>query len=382
MTAPWIIVSEGFHFVGGQDKAVAGLADYLARSGRPVHLVANTVDAALTARQGVVTHRIPRIRGVNALGNLFFGRAARRILRQVLRDHPDGRIVVTGGNCIWGDINWVHYLHHAWVPELPNAPLWFQLKERVFGRWYRRRERQAIQCARIVISNSHRTAMDVLRHMDIPANRVRTVYLGADPSWLPATHEERRRGRELFGLDLERPIVAFVGGLGHDRRKGFDTLLEAWRRLCQSQDWDADLVMAGGGKASAGVAQWLARHGLGSRVRLVGFTNRVFDLLAASDLLVSPVRYEPYGLNVQEAICRGLPAVVSAGAGVAEVYSSELAGMLLHDPNDPDELAHRLRGWRADMAGWRSRFRPLSERMRGRTWDEMAQEIVTLASDA
>ena len=24
------------------------------------------------------------------------------------------RVVVNGGNCRWGDVNWVHYVHAAW----------------------------------------------------------------------------------------------------------------------------------------------------------------------------------------------------------------------------------------------------------------------------
>src|SRR5207237_10685905 len=137
-----------------------------------------------------------------------------------------------------------------------------------------------------------------------------------------------------------------------------------WLLMCRSRNWDADLVLAGEGKASADVADWLAREGLSDRVRMVGFTNRVYDLLAAVDLLVSPVRYEPYGLNVQEAICRGVPAIVSAVAGVAEEYPPELAGMLLRNPDDAADLAARLRQWRADIPGWRARFGPLSDRLR------------------
>ncbi len=67
---------------------------------------------------------------------------------------------------------------------------------------------------------------------------------------------------------------------------------------------------------------------------MVGFTNRVSDILAAADVLVSPVRYESYGLNVQEAICCGVPAIVSRAAGVAERYPTELSDLLLPDPND------------------------------------------------
>jgi glycosyltransferase involved in cell wall biosynthesis len=113
---------------------------------------------------------------------------------------------------------------------------------------------------------------------------------------------------------------------------------------------------------------------------MLGFTDRIFDLLAASDLLVSPVRYEPYGLNVQESICRGVPAIVSAAAGVAEEYTPDMQRAILTSADDADELAARLREWRADMLGWNALFRSASERLRARTWNDMSREIVAAAA--
>jgi hypothetical protein len=96
-------------------------------------------------------------------------------------------------------------------------------------------------------------------------------------------------------------------------------------------------------------------------------------------VLVSPVRYEPYGLNVQEAVCRGVPALVSARAGVVEQFPPDLADMVLPDPDDARDLGARLRRWRADADGWRRRFAPLGAALRARGWDAMAAEIVELA---
>ena len=375
---PWVIVSAGFHFRGGQAKAVAGLADFLARSSHPVHLVGHEFDARLAAAAHVRVHPVRRPLQTDALGNVLLARAGRSIARQVTTADPAARVVVNGGNCDWADINWAHYLHAAFTPDLHLAPRWFRAKERLIGAWYRQRERQAIRAARLVLTNSRRTTADVIDCLGVPAARVKVVYYGADPAWAPPTDDDRRRGREAFGLPSDRPVVAFVAGFGYDNRKGFDTLLEAWKRVCRSPNWDAELVLAGGGKAATDVAGWLAREGLAGRARMVGFTDRVFDLLAGADLLVSPVRYEPYGLNVQEAICRGVPAIVSATAGVAEEYPVDLAEMLLPDPGDVDALAAKLLRWRADIPGWKSRFRPLSDRLRSRTWDDMAREIVSV----
>ena len=110
-----------------------------------------------------------------------------------------------------------------------------------------------------------------------------------------------------------------MGALG-DVRKGFDTLFEAWRRLVGDPGWDARLVVVGTGTS---LPSWRARavdEGLGGSIAFLGFRDDVPDVLAACDLLVSPTRYEAYGLNVQEALCTGLPAIVSAGAGIAERY--------------------------------------------------------------
>ena len=125
-----------------------------------------------------------------------------------------------------------------------------------------------------------------------------------------------------------------MGALGYDDRKGFDVLFRAWERLCSRPDWDVDLLVAGSGPAAPAWHAKVKAAGLEHRIRLLGFTDQVKSVLAAADLLVSPVRYESYGLNVQEAICRGVPAMVSASAGVAEQYDAGFAPLLIPDPED------------------------------------------------
>jgi glycosyltransferase involved in cell wall biosynthesis len=210
---------------------------------------------------------------------------------------------------------------------------------------------------------------------------VRTVYYGGEAAWHEPTPSERATARARLGQAEARPLVAFVGGFGFDERKGFDSLWQAWRALCADPAWDADLVAAGGG---CGLATWrdrVNRAGLDRRLRLLGFTDRVYDVLAAADLLVSPTRYEPYGLNVQEAVCRGVPALVSACAGVTEQYHPALTSLVLPDPDDWCDLAKRLRRWRAEVAGWRGQFRKLTETLRAYSWRAMAAKIVSLAED-
>ena len=57
-------------------------------------------------------------------------------------------------------------------------------------------------------------------------------------------------------------------------------------------------------------------------------------MLWGCDALVLPSRYEGYGRPVQEALCCGLPALVSRASGIAEQYPAELADLIIPDAED------------------------------------------------
>jgi glycosyltransferase involved in cell wall biosynthesis len=169
--------------------------------------------------------------------------------------------------------------------------------------------------------------------------------------------------------------VLFVGAMG-DHRKGFDTLYEAWKQLVAESSWDSRLVVVGAG---ASLGAWQARavaEGLSKSIEFLGFRKDVESVMAASDILVSPARYEAYGLNVHEALCRGLPALASRDSGVAEQFPESLAELLIPDPNDSADLAGRLRNWRSKPESLRAATSPVAERLRLRSWGVVAREFV------
>jgi glycosyltransferase involved in cell wall biosynthesis len=377
--APWVLISGGFHSRGGMDKANLVLAQYLVGQGTPVHIVCHFIDDDLARHPLVTVHKIPRPASSYFLGAPLLDLAGRRVARRVLSRSPGARILVNGDSCLWPGINWVHYVHHAWDEGPPEGPLWFRAKQRL-SRWLvRRRERSAARVGQLFITNSDRTSRDMVE-LGADARRVHTIYLGAESEWGLVTREEKAASKKSFAVPEGRPIAVFVGSVGHDRRKGFDVLLEAWRKLCADPEWDVDLLVAGGGSAVGMCRQQVSDWKLEHRIRILGFTDRVAELLAAADLLVSPVRYEAYGLNVQEAICRGVPAIVSASAGVAERYGPEFQELLLPDPEDIDDLADRLRQWRRNMPLWEARFRQFGDALRSYGWQDMARRMVALAN--
>jgi len=277
--APWLIVAAGFHFRGGMEKANAQLASYLLRNDASVHLVAHDVDPMFLDHPRATVHLVRRPAGSLALGEFGLDRCGRKVARSLLRTHPAARVIVNGGNCQWPDVNWVHYVHRAWTAVDSDAPLWFKAKHRAFSARWRRLETSAVRSARIVVANSDLTRGHLLMHVGVPPDRVRTVYLGTDAGSGAATTDERAAARRWLGMDEDRPAVAFVGALGLDRRKGFDTLWRAWTTLCSAAEWDADLVVAGSGADTESIRRQAEGAGLARRVRILGHSDRIRDVL-------------------------------------------------------------------------------------------------------
>jgi glycosyltransferase involved in cell wall biosynthesis len=376
---PYLLVSGDFVETGGMDRCNHALATYLADRGAEVHLVAHRVADDLRRRPNVFVRQVPKPLGSYFLGGPLLDRVGRREAARVTA--RGGRVVVNGGNCRFGDVNWVHYVHAVWAPPRGPGGLARRLKAVLARRLALSSERLGLTSARLVLANSERTRRDVIERFGLDPTRVHAVYLGVDAArFQPPSEAERSEARVRLGWADERPAVAFVGA-PYDPRKGFDTLFAAWRRLAggRGPSWEARLVVLGGD--GAGLESWRTRvkdAGLADSIQFLGLRRDVPAVLAACDALASPTRYEAYGLGVQEALCRGLPAYVSADAGVAEHYGPDLSHLLLPDPEDAEDLADRLRAWRDRPAADRPAVAALSHRLRQNTWARMSAQIATL----
>jgi glycosyltransferase involved in cell wall biosynthesis len=288
-----------------------------------------------------------------------------------------GRVVVNGGNCFWGDVNWAHYVHAAFRPGRPRGIL-EKLKLELSRAKFLADEQRCFSNAQIIISNSIRTKHDLVTFFGIDEKRIKVVYYGTDHENLYAVREEEKpRLRRALGWKANSHSRAiFVGALSDDR-KGFDLLMEAWRELCADSTWDVDLVVVGRG---SGIPYW--RHHLAStpllqdRVTFMGFRQDVARFLRASDVLIAPTRYEAYGLAVHEALCCGIPALVSSEAGVAERYPQTLQPLLLKE-SSAQHLVDRLRTWRTRSRHWSEEAAKLGHVLRSETWEMQMQVFLT-----
>jgi glycosyltransferase involved in cell wall biosynthesis len=373
----WLIVAGDLTPLGGMDAANHALARYLA-SRDETHIVTHRAWPDLASLPNVTVHRVWRPLDRHLLGSPLLSRTGQRVWQR-LRSST-AQAIVNGGNCRIAGLNWVHYLHAA-HPLSAGGSFSRRAKVALTHRRDLTAERAALRAARVVICNSRRTRDDVIERIGVDPSRIRVIYYGGDPVRFSLVNgDERATARAALSQPPGRPLVGFVGALG-DRRKAFDTVFSAWSDLCRCREWDADLIVVGQGVELSAWQRRASEAGLGDRMRFAGFRTDVPQILAALDALVHPARYEAYGLSVREALSRGVPAIVSASAGVAEQYPPELGELLIADPNDPAELGAKLLAWRRDLERIRSAVLPLSAVLRGHTWDAMAEQIAACARE-
>lgn len=155
--------------------------------------------------------------------------------------------------------------------------------------------------------------------MGVPEEKIRLVPYTVDNARFMArarlSEKERRATRQRYGISADRPAILFASKFMW--RKHPDHLVLAAQQL-EAEGLSFDLVLAGSGEMQAVLEALIARGGP-PNVVMPGFINQqdMPRLLGACDLFVLPSEDEPWGLIVNEAMCAGLPVVVSSEIGCA-----------------------------------------------------------------
>jgi len=139
---------------------------------------------------------------------------------------------------------------------------------------------------------------------------------------------ESRRPTPSDGND--KPLVIGFAGkfLGI---KGVDDLVAAASRLPRDRPWELWLI--GDGPLRAHLEAIVDEHGLGGRVRFLGFrnTDEIPRLMSAIDVMVMPSRLEPRGLVAVEAMAAGAATIVSSATGLwgaGDIVQHEETGLV------------------------------------------------------
>ena len=247
-------------------------------------------------------------------------------------------------------------------------------------------ERTAIVGADAVIAVSSKMRDDVLdSYPDADADRVVVIPNGIDTDEYQPDPDTKVL--EELGVDLDRPIVTFVGRI--TRQKGFTHLLDAAAHvqpeaqfiLCAGAPDTQELQDEVVAKVDALRAQrsgvwWIAEHLP---------RTKVMPILTSSTVFVCPSIYEPFGLVNIEAMACEAAVVGSAVGGIPEIIVEGETGHLVPfepgddeygSPADPEEFARDLATAINDLVGDPERADAWGRNGRQRVLDEFAWSTI------
>lgn len=228
-----------------------------------------------------------------------------------------------------------------------------------------------------ILADSVASARDTQSRLNIPGEKIHTVYLAANASYQPICDpHEIQRVRTKY--QLPEQFVLYLGGF--DARKNVRCIIRAFAVLAEERAKGWKLVLAGKlPEANSGFMpdpRVLAREaGLEDSVQLTGFIAEEDKpaLYSAARAFLFPSVYEGFGLPPLEAMACGTPVLVAERSSLPEVVGD--AGWLL-DPNDPREWANALRVIISDATKWGElRERGLAQAKRF-SWERTARETL------
>jgi starch synthase len=208
-------------------------------------------------------------------------------------------------------------------------------------------EKTAMEAADAVIAVSSGMRDDVLAtYPALDPNRVHVVRNGIDTDvWYPAAPDGDESVLAALGVDLSKPVVAFVGRI--TRQKGVAHLIAAAHAFAP----DVQLVLCAGAPDTPEIAaevteavQSLSRARSGVFwVREMLPIAKIREILSAAGVFVCPSVYEPLGIVNLEAMACATAVVASDVGGIPEVVADGHTGVLVHyDQRDTAAFEARL----------------------------------------
>ena len=221
--------------------------------------------------------------------------------------------------------------HQGWLPEemnrtIHNVETWL-----------------SHEACRVLVCSGY-MKWEITRLFHVAQSRVEVIANGVYSDVWQAAPRAVAAARAKFAGD--GPLIGYAGRLVYE--KGVQDLLAALPALVERHE-GLKLVIAGDGPHKEELQRDVDRLGLHDVVEFAGFMNeaQLPAVLAATDAMIVPSIYEPFGMVALEAAAAGAPIAVAATGGLAEIVEPGVTGVTFA-PKDPQSLADAVSGLLSD----------------------------------
>jgi glycosyltransferase involved in cell wall biosynthesis len=198
------------------------------------------------------------------------------------------------------------------------------------------------RCCKVIIANSHATKKYLVEN-GVRLEKIEVIHNGVDTRGYTGNHLGSAIRTE-FGLDSAK-LVTMVGRL--HPQKNHRLLIEAFAQL-HARLPQTKLLIVGEGPLEEEL-RMLGRAQAPGAIIFAGARSDIPAIMAASDLVMLPSRWEPFGIVLVEAMSAGKPVIGTAVDGIPEVIVDGKTGLLVR-PGDAAALADAMFGLLNDPA--------------------------------
>ncbi len=221
-----------------------------------------------------------------------------------------------------------HFVPDNLAPYIPGSAHFANLLSKIMWKWMLFTFNQLD-----FATAPSRTAADILREQKIKLP-VYPISCGVDTNrFKPDPAIDRKKWRQKYGLDLEKPVFLFVGRV--DSEKKIDILIQA---LKERKKNDIQLVIAGEGSNKKHLEQMVRNLNLEEQVHFLGFVPNedLPSLINAIDVFTMPSEAELLSIASLEAMACAKPLLLSDARALPELVHNGENGFLFHAGSSHD----------------------------------------------
>ncbi|MCX8065712.1 MAG: glycosyltransferase family 4 protein [Candidatus Hydrogenedentes bacterium] len=212
-------------------------------------------------------------------------------------------------------------------------PSWFPIHISTF---YKIMIPKSTSQAYFIIADSGFTATQITKHLSIPANRIRVIYLGVSDQFKPASQQEISKIREKYKLPSR--YILYLGTL--EPRKNIPNMLRGWEKAFPAIRTPIVLIGRKGWKIGE-IDKTIKKSLYKEHIHLLGYVpdEDISVIMSGAELFIYLSLYEGFGLPPLEAMKCGTPVMVSNTGSLKEIFANRA---ILVEPTNIDSISENL----------------------------------------
>lgn len=146
--------------------------------------------------------------------------------------------------------------------------------------------------------------------------------------------------RSYYGFNSNDFVILYVGQF--IERKNIKIMLEAYEDLYE-KDKKIKFIMVGGGSLKSKILKYKQKNHLkGLIVEDFMSSNELAKLYTIADLMILVSKSEPWGMVVNEAMCFGVPVLLSENVGAGADLVNDDTGLIVSESVNKKELVKNI----------------------------------------